>query len=280
MNSERASAVQPKTTDSPLVRVRDLEKRFNEGEEDEVFALDIDSLDIQEGEFISIVGPSGCGKSTFLRLVSGLLQPSRGTVEIGGTTVTEPVPDIGFVFQSSVLFDWRTVEENVMFPFEALKSNGEVDEARENYEERKDELLELVGLQDFKKAYPKELSGGMQRRVSICRALLPDPSTLLMDEPFSALDEFTREKLNEELLNIWAETGKTIIFVTHNIAEAVFLSDRVVVFSDRPGRVEADIDIGIERPRSLDDRDTEEFVEFTGTVRDKIILDEGMARNE
>lgn len=280
MSSERASAARPQTSDSALITIRNLEKRFNEGEPDEVFALDIDHLDIHEGEFISVVGPSGCGKSTFLRLVTGLIEPSEGRIEIDGSTVTEPVSDIGFVFQSSVLFDWRTVEENVMFPYEALKSNGEVDESREYYEERKDQLLEMVGLQDFKKAYPKELSGGMQRRVSICRALLPDPSTLLMDEPFGALDEFTREKLNEELLNIWAETGKTIIFVTHNISESVFLSDRVIVLSDRPGCIEADVEIGIDRPRSLDKRDTEEFVEYTGAVRENIILDEGMIRNE
>lgn len=261
------------STTSEIISIRNLDKVYNpEDPESRVVALEDLDLVVERGEFVSIVGPSGCGKSTLLRIISGLIERTDGTVEVEGENVTGPVTDVGFMFQAPVLMDWRTVEENVMFPYEALKSNNQVERSREYYLQRAHDLLELTGLEGFTESYPKQLSGGMQQRVALCRALLPDPDILLMDEPFGALDEFTREKLNEELLDIWAETEKTILFVTHNIQEAVFLSDRVVVISDRPGNIRAIVDIDLERPRDLAVRENPVFVEQTGEVRKHIDL--------
>lgn len=245
-------------------------------DEEDIRAIESIDLEVKDGEFLSIVGPSGCGKSTLLRIVAGLLDPTEGSVNIANQPVRGPVSDIGFVFQSPVLMDWRTVRENTMFPYEALKSNKGVEHDRSYYEQRADTLLDLVGLRDFEQSYPNQLSGGMKQRVSICRALLPDPQILLMDEPFGALDEFTREKLNRELLDIWDETQKTVLFVTHNISEAVYLSDRVVVLSERPGQINKAVDIELDRPRSLDIRDTPDFVRFVSEVREGI----GVLENE
>jgi len=251
-----------------LIELEGLTKVFDESAGGRsVTALEDITLDVLEGEFLSLVGPSGCGKSTLLRLLSGLTEPTGGRVSIDGRSIDGPISDVGFVFQSPVLMEWRTVRKNVLFPFETLKSSGIIDGSKAEYERRVQDLLELVGLEEFGDAYPNQLSGGMQQRVAICRALLPDPSILLMDEPFSALDEFTRESLNAELLDIWTETGKTIVFVTHNIREAVFLSDRVARLSSRPGRLQAIEEIDLDRPRDNSVRETQEFMEYVSRIR-------------
>lgn len=260
------------TASTELITIRDIEKIYQaDSDEESVHALHDVDLTIGDHEFVSLVGPSGCGKTTLLRLVSGLTESTDGQIEINGNVVNGPVPEVGFVFQSPVLMDWRTVHMNVMFPFEALKSGNDPLELSEaEAEERAHELLEMVGLEDFTESYPKQLSGGMQQRVAICRALLPDPPILLMDEPFGALDEFTRDKLNRQLLDIWQETQKTVLFVTHNVQESVYLSDRVVVLSERPGEIKTIVDIDIDRPRPLDVRDTPEFIENVADVREAI----------
>lgn len=219
------------------------------------------SVTVSDSEFVSIIGPSGCGKSTLLRLVSGLIPPTAGTVSIDGVPVKGPAGNIGFVFQAPTLLKWRTVFKNVMFPYEVLASQKRAIMSRQEYEERAQLLLEMVGIEDFRDAYPKQLSGGMQQRVSICRALLHDPTLLLMDEPFGALDEFTRERMNEELMRIWRETQKTVLFVTHHIPEAVFLSDRILVLSARPGTLLGEIVVDLPRPRTAEMRDSVAFLE-------------------
>jgi NitT/TauT family transport system ATP-binding protein len=210
-----------------------------------VMALRDINLDVRPGEFLSFVGPSGCGKSTLLNVIAGLLPASHGEVSFKGQPVKEPSRDIGMMFQTSVLFPWRTVLENVLMPIEIFGWD------KKAYKDRAVELLAAVGLESFVEAYPAQLSGGMQQRASLARVLLYDPAVLLLDEPFGALDEFTRENMNLELLKIWSATGKTVIFVTHNINEAVFLSDRVVVMTPRPGEVAKVLDVDLPRPRSL-----------------------------
>ena len=228
-----------------------------------VTALTNVSIDIKKSEFVSLLGPSGCGKTTLLRIIADLLKPTSGEVTVGGETPTEArlKRKYGIVFQSPVLYDWRTVKKNVMLPMEILKV------PKADREERAMQMLELVGLTDFADRYPKQLSGGMQQRVGIARALAIQPEILLMDEPFSALDEFTREKLHEDLLRIWRKTDKTIVFVTHNIAESVFLSDRVCVLSPHPGRLSALIDIDLARPRTAEIKNTIEFTDYVAKIR-------------
>ncbi len=228
-----------------------------------VTALTNVSIDIKKCEFVSLLGPSGCGKTTLLRIIADLLKPTSGEVTVGGETPTEArlKRKYGIVFQSPVLYDWRTVKKNVMLPMEILKV------PKADREERAMQMLELVGLTDFADRYPKQLSGGMQQRVGIARALAIQPEILLMDEPFSALDEFTREKLHEDLLRIWRKTDKTIVFVTHNIAESVFLSDRVCVLSPHPGRLSALIDIDLPRPRTAEIKNTIEFTDYVAKIR-------------
>ena len=218
------------------------------------------SVKVSDTEFVSIIGPSGCGKSTLLRLVSGLIPPTSGSVSIDGVPVTGPAGNIGFVFQAPTLLKWRTVFKNVMFPYEVLASQKRAVMSRQEYEDRAQLLLEMAGIEEFRDAYPKQLSGGMQQRVSICRALLHDPTLLLMDEPFGALDEFTRERMNEELIRIWRETQKTVFFVTHHIPEAVFLSDRILVMSSRPGTILGEIKVDLPRPRTAEMRDSVAFL--------------------
>ena len=232
--------------------------------ENGVTALTNVSIDIKKGEFISLLGPSGCGKTTLLRIIADLIKPTSGEVTVGGETpeAARFKRKYGIVFQSPVLYDWRTVKKNVILPMEILKV------PKSDREERAMQMLELVGLQDFADHYPKQLSGGMQQRVGIARALAIQPEILLMDEPFSALDEFTREKLHEDLLRIWRKTNKTIVFVTHNIAESVFLSDRVCVLSPHPGRLSAIIDIDLPRPRTVEIKDTQEFTDYVAKTRD------------
>ena len=228
-----------------LIEISGLEKRFQTRANEPVVALTRVELTIDAGEFLTIVGPSGCGKTTLLRILAGLEGPSGGRLSIAGQPVRAPREDVAVVFQQATLLPWNTVLNNVLLP---AKLKG--DHSAES-RERAAALLELVGLADFARKYPFELSGGMQQRVSICRALLRDPKILLMDEPFGALDAMTRETMNLELLRIWAEQRKTVVFITHSIPEAVFLGDRVVVMSARPGRVAKLLDIDIGRPRTM-----------------------------
>ncbi len=226
------------------------------------------SLSVTEGEFISLVGPSGCGKSTLLRVIAGLRPMTGGSVIVDGAPVTRPIPKVGMVFQASVLLRWRTILDNVLLPAELAGLN------KNRYREHALDLLRLVGLQDFVNKRPSELSGGMQQRASLCRALLLDPPLLLMDEPFGALDAMTRDEMNLELLRVWGEASgaggarKTILFVTHSIPEAVFLADRVVVMSPRPGRIAAVLDIGLPRPRTVETRATAEFGQYSLDIYD------------
>lgn len=235
--------------------------RTNDGRD--VAALTGVSMDIQKGEFISLLGPSGCGKTTLLRIIADLLQPTSGEITITGETPREArlSKKYGIVFQSPVLYDWRTVKKNIMLPLEIMHI------PKSEREDRANKMLDIVGLSDFANHYPNQLSGGMQQRVGIARALALQPQILLMDEPFSALDEFTKEKLHEDLLRIWAKTNKTIVFVTHNIQEAVFLSNRVCVLSPHPGRLSAVIDIDLPRPRTMEIKDTQEFTSYVAKVR-------------
>lgn len=218
------------------------------------------SLKVGAGEFVSLVGPSGCGKSTLLRIVAGLRPATRGTVTVGGLAVTRPIADIGMVFQAPVLLKWRSILDNVLLPAEL--AGREVLPLRA----RAHQLLEMAGLSGFETKLPRELSGGMQQRAALCRALLLDPPLLLMDEPFGALDAMTRDDMALELLRIWGDASggpgtvrKTVLFVTHSIPEAVFLSDRVVVMSPRPGRIAADLRIALPRPRTVEMRASETF---------------------
>ncbi|MCR5047092.1 MAG: ABC transporter ATP-binding protein [Treponema sp.] len=229
----------------------------------ETVALKGVNLDIKNGEFISLVGPSGCGKTTLLRVISGLVPSTTGRVFIDGLTPQEArvSKEFGIVFQSPVLMDWRTIRRNICLPLELMKM------PKPQRTKTVDEMLDIVGLQDFGHHYPRELSGGMQQRVGIARALALNPNVLFMDEPFSALDEFTKERLHEDLLRIWRKTRKTIIFVTHSIQEAVFLSDRVVVFSPHPGRITSIVDIDIPRPRNLETKNSRRFTELVAEVR-------------
>jgi len=208
-------------------------------------ALDGVSLALEDGEFVSIVGPSGCGKTTFLSVVDGLVPATAGRILVDGVAVTRPGPDRAVVFQDASLLPWRTVLNNVLYGLECIGV------PRREARERAQHFVALVGLAGFAHNYPHELSGGMQQRVNLARALVMDPKILLMDEPFASLDAQTREAMQEELLRIWKAAGKTVLFVTHQIDEAIFLSDRVIVFSARPGRVKASIAVDIERPRAL-----------------------------
>jgi NitT/TauT family transport system ATP-binding protein len=228
-----------------VIELASVSKNFRSRQGEVVRAVEDVSLDVKEKEFVSLVGPSGCGKSTLLKLVSGLTPPTRGAVRIRGQEVREPFPDVGFVFQSAVLLPWRSVLDNVLFSIEMLGL------PRHAHRDRARALVDLAGLAGFERKYPWELSGGMQQRVAICRALVHDPSLLLMDEPFGALDAMTREEMSFELLRIWEERRKTILFVTHSIPEAILLSDRVVVMTPRPGRVARVLEINLPRPRAV-----------------------------
>lgn len=227
-------------------------------------ALSPTTLEIRPGEFFSLVGPSGCGKTTLLNLVAGLIDPTGGRVKVGDRVVDGPDRAVGIVFQRATLLRWRTVIDNVLLP---ARIGGRVDKA---VVERAEHLLELTGLIQYRDRYPDELSGGMQQRASIARALTLGPSVLLMDEPFSALDEFTRETLNDELARIWTESPMTVLFITHNIAEAIYLSDRVGVMQSNPGRLESVIEIDLERPRSEAIRSDPKFFEYMRSIRDMI----------
>ena len=223
-------------------------------------------LAVEHGEFTAVVGPSGCGKSTLLRIIAGLDRASAGSVEIDGALIAGPVASAGVMFQDPLLMAWRTALDNVLLPIEVLRRK------RAAYRERARELLALVGLQGFEKRYPHELSGGMQQRVALARALIHDPELLLMDEPFAALDEITREQMGLELLRIWNETGKTVLFVTHSISEAVFLADRVLVLSARPGLLRAEIRVELPRPRSAKVRGLQRYTDHCQQIREQLGL--------
>jgi NitT/TauT family transport system ATP-binding protein len=230
----------------PRVRVDDVSKRF-EGRNGPVTALDGVSFDVADGEFVCLVGPSGCGKTTLFRIIAGLEPATSGAVYLDGDKVEGPGPDLGLVFQEYHLFPWRTVAGNVAFGLERQ------DVSASEREDRVQHLLDLVGLEGFADTYPRDLSGGMKQRVALARALAVDPGLLLMDEPFGAVDAQTKKMLQSELLDIWHETGKTILFVTHDVEEAVKLADRVVVMAKEPGRIREIVDVDIDRPRSRSD---------------------------
>lgn len=229
--------------------IESVDKTFFTADGREVTALRDVSLEIPSGEFVSVVGPSGCGKSTLLSLIAGLEAASSGTISVAGTPVSKPRRDLSIVFQDAVLLPWRRVMDNVLLPIELSHRLSESDRRRAQ------EMVTLVGLDGFESAYPKELSGGMQQRCAIARALMLDASILLLDEPFGSLDALTREELNLEIQNIWMATGKTIVLITHDINEAVLLGDRVIVMSGRPGTILEVIDVPSPRPRALTDVD-------------------------
>ena len=245
----------------PLIRVSDLEKTYVTRGRARVEALAGISLDVDRGEFVTIVGQSGCGKTTLLKILAGLIPRSGGLVSLRGEPVNGPSRDIGIVFQDPVLLPWRTVLHNVLLPAQVLGLEPRGAHARAM------ELLKLAALEGFEDKYPHELSGGMRQRVAIARALVHEPSLLLMDEPFGALDAMTREFMNLELLRIWQQSGKTIVFITHSIPEAVFLADRVVVMSARPGRVQEIVRVDLPRPRDLDLMASDEFGVYTRRIR-------------
>jgi NitT/TauT family transport system ATP-binding protein len=245
-----------------VVAIEGVTKTFKGG----TTALQGIDLAIEPGEFISLIGPSGCGKSTLLRIIGDLIQPTAGTVTVNGKPARRARVDrdYGIVFQDAVLYDWRTVAKNIALPLELARWN------RQKRQQRVREMLELVELTGFGDHHPWQLSGGMQQRVSIARALSFDPALLLMDEPFGALDEMTRERLNLELLKIWSETGSTVVFVTHSISEAVFLSTRVVVMSARPGRIADVIPVDLPQPRTGATREDTHFFELVTQVREAL----------
>ena len=247
------------------IRLDDVGRRFESQDGETIDALSGIDLSVKEHEFVSLVGPSGCGKSTLLRLAAGLLLPTSGSVMIQGEPVSEPRTDTGLVFQSPTLLPWCTVEDNLLFPFKMLRRPITAEAQRTARG-----LLELVGLDGFGSRLPSELSGGMQQRAAICRALMHDPDVLLMDEPFGALDALTREEMSRELLDLCARRPKTVLFVTHSIAEAVLLSDRVVVMSSRPGRILEIIAVPLERAGRIGMEASGDFQQCAGRIRELI----------
>jgi len=245
----------------PLISARGVGKVYQAQRGSDVVALDGIDLDIRAGEFVSILGPSGCGKSTLLQCIGGLIPVSSGTLLLDGRAIVEPPLDAGFVFQQDLLLDWRSVLSNVLLPAEFRGYRADA------WEERARSLLATLGLQGAETRAPWELSGGMRQRVAICRGLLLDPKILLMDEPFGALDAITRDELNLELERIWERTSKTVVLITHSIAESIFLSDRVLVMDKNPGRIAAVVDIDLPRPRSLDIRETPAFAAYQRRLR-------------
>ena len=260
---------------APVVSIAGVHKVF-QAAGGRTTALEAIDLAIAPGEFVSLIGPSGCGKSTLLRVIGDLTTPTSGTVTVNGKPARQARldRDYGIVFQAPVLFDWRSVHANVALPLEVKGVSGA------DRDRRVQAMLELVELRDFARHYPYQLSGGMQQRVSIARALALEPSILLMDEPFGALDEMTRERMNSEVQRIWQQTGTTVVFVTHSIPEAVFLSSKVVVMSPRPGRIVRVIDVDLPRPRTDDTRETARYFELITEVRETLRGHRGAASAE
>jgi NitT/TauT family transport system ATP-binding protein len=253
-------------SEQTVVLASGLSKTFETPDGATMTALEGIDLEIRSGEFVSLIGPSGCGKSTLLRLIGDLTEPSSGSVTVNG----KPSPqaradrDYGMVFQAPVLFDWRTVEENVRLPLELIRTEKAARDVRVR------EMLDLVELSDFRRHRPFQLSGGMQQRVAIARALSFEPALLLMDEPFGALDEMTRERMNSEVLRIWSQTGITVVFVTHSIPEAVFLSTRVAVMGTRPGRIIRMVEVDLPQPRGVETREGRRYFELVTEVREAL----------
>ena len=260
-NTDAAMANATQNGGEVAIRVAGLTKTYKSKREGYVRALDPTDFSVRDGEFVCLVGPSGCGKSTLLKILAGIIEQTSGDVTIRGRSPRDPSTSVGLVFQTPVLLPWRTVLQNTMLPAEVLGLN------RMKARERAVRLLNMVGLESFASSYPGELSGGMQQRCGIARALLHDPSILLMDEPFGALDAMTRDNMNLELQRIWAESKKTVFLITHSIPEAVFLADRVLVMSSRPGRIIEDIPIQLPRPRDLDTMASSIFAEAVRHIR-------------
>ncbi len=258
----------PPSPRKKIIEITNLTKIYST-KDGNIHAIDDINLHIYEREFVTMVGRSGCGKTTILKIMTGLLPKTRGSVKISGEEVTGPAANVGIVFQAPVLPPWRTVFKNVMLPIEILKFDSR------EYEPKAMELLKLVGLEGFEHKYPRELSGGMQQRVAISRALIHDPPLLLLDEPFGALDALTREEMNLELLRIWGDKKKTSLLITHSISEAIFLGDRVVVMTPRPGSVDEIITIELPRPRLVEMRHTSQFGEYVKHISAKIGLGRG-----
>ena len=261
--ADRAPLPAPASTDG--LRAANVSLTFRDART--VQALDAISLDVQPRQVVALIGPNGCGKSTLLRVLSGLIAPDQGAVTLGGRPISGPDPRVGLVFQEPRLLAWRSAADNVRFPLELA------DWPRPRQDARAAELLGLVGLAEVAHAKPSTLSGGMRQRVSIARALALEPEVLLLDEPFSALDALTRERLNAELLDLWQRTGTTIVLVTHSIPEAVFVADRVVVMSPRPGRIVADVRVDLPRPRRTEDIDSARAAEIAARVRAHLVAD-------
>lgn len=246
---------------TPHIAISALSKIYKSRRGDVTALTDI-NLTVKDGEFVSLLGPSGCGKSSLLRIIAGLEEASTGYISVSGGQLSAPSQGLGYVFQRDVLLDWRTILENVLLPVEFKDLN------RAGYLSRARELLQIFGLREFEHRYPWELSGGMRQRAAICRALLVNPDLLLMDEPFGALDALTRDELNVELQDMWMRSKKTVLFVTHSISEAIFLSDKVLVMAPRPGRVVEEIEIDFPRPRSLQLREELAFTKIVKRVRE------------
>lgn len=244
-----------------FLKIDHASKTYRTRKKGDIHAVDDVSIDIPQGSFVSLLGPSGCGKSTLLLMTAGLIPWDAGTITIDGTNVTRPYTDLGIVFQDANLLDWRSVVKNITIQAEIRNMDAAKAEASAV------ELLRMVGLVGYDKRLPHELSGGMRQRVAICRALLHEPRLLLMDEPFGALDALTRDQLNLDIQEIWLQTRKTVLFVTHSITEAVFLSDRVIVMTPQPGRIGADITIDLPRPRHLAVKESSEFGDYTTRIR-------------
>jgi NitT/TauT family transport system ATP-binding protein len=258
MKLDSRAAASPVARD--VIEIKGVSKTYR-SRDGEVPSLRPIDFTVGDGEFLVVVGPSGCGKTTLLKMIAGLLPPSTGEIRIEGRAITKPHSGVGIVFQTAMLLPWRSVFRNVMMPVEVKKLPRRV------YEERARALLKMVGLGGFENKYPWQLSGGMQQRASICRALVHDPKIVLMDEPFGALDAMTRERMNVELQRIQRETSKTVMLITHSIPEAVFLADRILVMTDRPGSIAAAYDVPLQRPRSLEVLADPIFVELTQTIR-------------
>jgi NitT/TauT family transport system ATP-binding protein len=258
--TESTAAGQSEHAARDIISVRQLSLRYG-SKDSGVLALSDISFSVADSEFIAVVGPSGCGKSTLLKILAGLLPQTAGEASLKGTPIKGPRRDIGVVFQSPVLFPWRSVLGNVLLPADVQRLD------RAAMTKRARDLLNLVGLEGFEERYPRELSGGMQQRVGIVRALIHDPAILLMDEPFGALDAMTRETMNVELQRIWMERRKTVLFITHSTAEAVFLADRVIVMTPRPGKIGDEFAVDLPRPRKLEVMNTEAFGAYVKRVR-------------
>lgn len=258
-------------TNQPYVDLRNVSLVYG-ADDEQMLAIDRLDLQVRKGEFVAVVGPSGCGKSTLMKLVTGLLQPDGGAVFIQGEKTTGPVRSVGMAFQNSTLLPWRTTLSNVMLPFELVRPHRQrLRKHYDEYRERAMRLLEIVGLKEFANKYPWELSGGMQQRANVCRALIHEPPLLMLDEPFGALDAFTREELWLMTQDLWLKQRFSAILVTHDLREAVFLADRVVVLSKRPGRIILERTVDLPRPRTLQSTYEHGFSEIVTEIREKIL---------